>query len=69
MQTAMKKIAIVCAGLIVIMAAILGVLAVFGMMTLESAMWNLLKVSAAIVVLGIASALISLMMGTKGGDE
>ena len=62
----MKKIAIICAGLIVITAAILAVLAVFGMLTFETALSNLLKVSAAVVVLGIASALISLMMGPKG---
>lgn len=65
----MKKIAIVCAGLIVIMAAILLVLVVFGMMSFDSAVWNLLKASAAIVVLGIASALISLMMGAEKGRE
>jgi hypothetical protein len=64
-----KKIAIICAGLIVIMAAILVVLAVFDMMTFDSALSNLLKVGAAIIVLGVASALISLMMGTKGGGE
>lgn len=65
----MKKIAIVCASLIVITAAILGVLAVFGMMTVDSALSNLLKVGAAIVVLGIASALISLLMDNKGSSE
>lgn len=63
----MKKIAIICAGLIVIMAAILGVLVVFGVVTLESALWNLFKVGAAVVVLGVAAALISLMMGNEEG--
>lgn len=63
----MQKIAIVCAGLIVIMAAILGVLVVFGVMGFESAFLNLLKVAGAIAVLGIASAVISLMMGNREG--
>ena len=65
----MKKIAIVCLTLIIIMAAILGVMVVFGMMSFESALSNLLKVGGAIAVLGIASALISLMMGNKEGNE
>jgi hypothetical protein len=65
----MKKIAIICAGLIVIMAAILGVLVVFGIMSFETALWNLLKSGAAIAVLGIASVVISLMMASKEGGE
>ena len=65
----MKKIAVICAFLIVIMAAILGVLTIFGMMSFDSALSNLLKAGGAIVVLGIASALISLMMGKKEGGE
>ena len=64
----MKKIAIVCLALIIIMAAILGVMTVFGMMSFESALWNLLKAGGGIAVLGIASALISLMMGNKEGN-
>ena len=63
----MNKIAIICAGLIVIMAAVLGVLVVFGMMGFDAALLNLLKAGGAIAVLGIASALISLMMGNKEG--
>ena len=63
----MKKIAIVCVALIIIMAAILGVLIVFDVMSFDAALSNLLKASGAILVLGIASALISLMMGNKEG--
>lgn len=61
----MNKIVIVCAALIVIMAAILGVMVVFGMMGFDAALMNLLKAGGAVVVLGVASALISLMMGSK----
>jgi hypothetical protein len=64
-----KKISIVCASLIVILAAILGVLVVFGMMEPGPAFANLLKAGAAIVVLGIASALISLMMSDNEGGK
>lgn len=60
----MKKIAIICAFLLVVMAAIMGVLTIFGMMSTESLLSNMLKFGGAIVVLGIASALISMMMGS-----
>ena len=63
----MKKIVIVCAALIVIMAAILGVLIVFGVMSFDDALMNLLKAAGAIAVLGVASAVISLMMGNEEG--
>ena len=63
----MQKIGIICAALVIIIAAILGVLVVFGMMTLQDAGMTLLKSAGAIAVLGIASAVISLMMGNKEG--
>ena len=62
----MKKIAIICAFLLVIMAAIMGVLTIFGMMSGEAFLSNMLKFGGAIVVLGVASALVALMMGSKG---
>lgn len=61
----MKKIAIICAFLLVIMAAIMGVLTIFGMMTGEAFLWNMLKFGGAIVVLGVASALVAVMMGNR----
>ena len=61
----MKKIAIICAFLLVIMAAIMGVLTIFGMMSTEALLSNMLKFGGAIVVLGVASALVAMMMGGK----
>ena len=65
----MKKIAIVCAFLLVIMAAIMGVLTIFGVMSGETFLSNMLKFGGAIVVLGVASALISLMMNSKSDPD
>jgi arginine exporter protein ArgO len=65
----MKKIAIICAFLLVIMAAIMGVLTIFGMMSTEALLSNMLKFGGAIVVLGVASALISLMMNSKNDPD
>ena len=65
----MQKIAIICAFLIVVMAAIVGLLVIFEMMSFETGMSNMLKFGGAIALLGVASALISLMMGSKKGEE
>ena len=65
----MQKIAIICAFLIVVMAAIVGLLVIFEMMSFESGMSNMLKFGGAIALLGAASALVSLMMGGKKGGE
>ena len=65
----MKKIAIVCAFFIVIMAAILGLLAIFEVISFETAMSNMLKFGGAIAILGAASALISLMMNSKNNSQ
>jgi len=64
----MKRIAVVCAFLVVVMAAIVGVLVIFDMMSFDAGMRNMLKFGGAIVVLGIASALILLMMN-NGEDN
>jgi arginine exporter protein ArgO len=61
----MKKIAIICAFLLVIMAAIMGVLTIFGVMSSETFLSNMLKFGGAIVVLGVASILVAMMMGNK----
>jgi hypothetical protein len=60
----MQKIAIVCAFFIVVMAAVVGLLVIFEMMSFESGVTSMLKYGGAIAVLGVASALISLMMGS-----
>jgi hypothetical protein len=60
----MQKIAIICAFLIVIMAAVLGLLIIFEMMSFETGMMNMLKFGGAIALLGGASALIKLMMNS-----
>ena len=65
----MQKIAIICAFFIVVMAAVVGLLIIFEMMSFESGMSNMLKFGGAVVLLGAASALISFMMGSKKGGE
>jgi hypothetical protein len=65
----MQKIALICAFFVVIMAAVLGLLIIFGMMTFEAGMMNMLKFGGAIVILGVASALVRVMMGSKEGKE
>jgi len=61
----MKQIVSISAVLAVIAVAIFGCLYIFGMMSPESALSNLLKVVAAIVLLGGCSALVAFLMGTK----
>jgi hypothetical protein len=65
----MQKIAVICAFFIVVMAAVLGLLIIFGMMSFETGMMNMLKFGGAIALLGIASALIRVMMGSKEEKE
>ena len=65
----MQKIAIICAFFSVVMSAVVGLLVIFDMMSFESGMTNMLKYGGAIALLGVASALISLMMGRKKGEE
>jgi hypothetical protein len=47
------------------MAAVLGLMVIFDMMSLETALSNMLKFGGAIVVLGVASVLIALMMSSR----
>ena len=51
----MQKIAVICAFFIVIMAAVLGLMIIFEMMSLETGMMNMLKFGGAIVLLGIVN--------------
>jgi len=51
------------------MAAVLGLLVIFEMMSFETGIMNMLKFGGAIAVLGIASALISLMMKSRNDSE
>jgi arginine exporter protein ArgO len=65
----MQKIVIICAFFLVIMAAVLGLMIIFEMMSFETGMSNMLKFGGAIALLGIASALIKVMMSSKEGKE
>jgi len=65
----MQKIAIICAFFIVIMAAVLGLMIIFEMMSFETGVSSMLKFGGAIVVLGVASALISLMTKSNSDDK
>ena len=58
----MKKIAIVCAFLIVLLLAVVGCLAIFGVIDMAAAISVTLKVGGAIVLLGVCSALGSLLL-------
>jgi len=61
----MKKIVTITAVLAVITAATVGCLYIFGVLSFEVAMSNLLKVVAAIVLLGGCSALIAFLMDSR----
>jgi len=61
----MKQIASISAILAVITVAIFGCLYIFGLLSAETATSNLLKVVAAIVLLGGCSALVALFAGNK----
>jgi len=66
----MRQIAIICAFFIVIMLAIVGCLYIFEMMTLEAAKSSMLKFGAAIVLLGVCAAAVSMLMrGKKGAQD
>ena len=61
----MRQIAIVCAFFIVVMLAIVGCMYIFDVISLAAARSYMLKFGAAIVLLGVCSALVALMMGGK----
>lgn len=61
----MRQIAMVCGILIVLLLATIGCLFIFGIMSLDSAVSNIVKLSAAIVLLGACAAAIKMMMGKK----
>jgi type IV secretory pathway VirB2 component (pilin) len=61
----MKQIVSISAVLAVISVAIFGCLYIFGLMSPEAALSNLLKVVAAIALLGGCSALVVFLMGSK----
>ena len=64
----MRQIAIICAFFIVVMLAIVGSMYIFDVITLEAAKSYMLKFGAAIVLLGVCSALVALMMGNKNQE-
>lgn len=61
----MKQIVSISAVLAVISVAIFGCLYIFGLMSPESVASNLLKVLAAIVLLGGCAALVVVLTGSK----
>ena len=61
----MRQIAIICAFFIVVMLAIVGCMYIFDVISLAAAKSYMLKFGAAIVLLGICSALVALMMGNE----
>ena len=61
----MKQILSIALVLVVLAVAILGCLAIFDVMSYEYAMSNLMKVVAAIVLLGSCSAAITALMRSK----
>jgi len=62
----MRQIVMVCGILIVLLLATTGCLFIFGIMSMESAVSNMVKFGAAIVLLGACAAAIKMMMGKKG---
>ena len=61
----MKQIINTAGVLILIAVAIFGCLYIFGVMSFDSILGNLLKIVAAIVLLGACWALVAMMMGKK----
>jgi len=61
----MKQIVSISAVLAVISVAIFGCLYIFGLMSPENVLSNLIKVLAAIVLLGGCSALVVFLTGSK----
>jgi len=64
----MRQIAIICVFLIVIMLAIVGCLVIFDVMDIDTGLSMMMKFGGAIALLGVCSAAISALMGTKKGD-
>ena len=61
----MKQILSISLVLVVLAVAILGCMAIFGAVSYEYAMSNLMKIVAAIVLLGGCSALITFLLRSK----
>ena len=61
----MRQIAIICLFFVILLLAIVGCLYIFGVIELAAATSYLLKFGGAIVLLGICSALVSLLMRGK----
>lgn len=61
----MKQILSISAVMTVIAVAIFGCLYIFGLLSQESALSNLVKVVAAIILLGGCSALVVFLTGSK----
>ncbi len=58
----MKQIAVICAILVVLLIAVVGCLAIFDIITLDVSQSIVMKVGAAIVLLGVCTALITFIL-------
>ena len=58
----MKQIAVICAILVVMLVAVVGCLAIFDIITVDMSQSIVMKVGAAIVLLGVCTALITLIL-------
>jgi len=58
----MQKIAIICAFFLVVLLALVGCLTIFGVMSADTAFSMMWKFGAAIILLGVCSALVKAMM-------
>ena len=61
----MKQILIICVFFVVVLLAIVGCLYIFDVMTFDASMSIVLKFGAAIVLLGVCTALVKVLMGAK----
>ena len=61
----MKQIIIICALFLVLLLAIVGCLAIFDLMAIDTAVDVGLKFGAVIFLLGICAALIKVLMGSQ----
>ena len=65
----MKQIAVICAILAIILIAVTGCLAIFGVISFDLSRSIVLKVGAAIALLGVCTALIVLLVRATGGAK
>ena len=65
----MKQILTICGLLVVLLIAIVGCMVIFDVISMAAAESIVLKFGGAIVLLGVCSALVMMLMGSKGDRE